>query len=48
MPRGEKVSFTAYERLYYVTNVEDSTYQYLNIYVSQGATEQTLCKFAVK
>ena len=41
MPRGEKVSFTAYERLYYVTNVEDSNYQYLNIYVPQDATEQT-------
>lgn len=41
MPRGETVSYTAYERLYYVTNVEDSTYQYLNIYVPQGATEQT-------
>ena len=38
---GSKVSYTAYERLYYVTNVEDSTYQYLNIYVPDGATQQT-------
>ena len=40
MPNGEKVSFTAYEKLYYVTNVEDSTYQYLNVYIPQGATQQ--------
>ena len=41
MPNGEKVSFTAYEKLYYVTNVEDSTYQYLNVYIPQGATQQS-------
>lgn len=41
MPNGEKVSFTAYEKLYYVTNVEDSTYQYLNVYIPQGATHQS-------
>ena len=41
MPDGDTVSYTAYERLYYVTNVEDSAYQYLNIYVPQGADEQT-------
>ncbi|MBQ7697409.1 MAG: carboxylesterase family protein [Paludibacteraceae bacterium] len=41
MPDGTTVSYTAYERLYYVTNVEDSAYQYLNIYVPQGADEQT-------
>ena len=27
---GTEVSYTAYERLFYVTNVEDSTYQFLN------------------
>ena len=38
---GTKVSYTAYERLFYVTNVEDSTYQFLNAYVPDGATQQT-------
>ena len=38
---GTKVSYMAYERLFYVTNVEDSTYQYLNVYVPDGATQQT-------
>lgn len=38
---GTRVNYTAYERLYYVTNVEDSTYQYLNVYVPDGATQQT-------
>lgn len=38
---GTSVSFTAYERLFYVTNVEDSTYQFLNVYVPEGATHQT-------
>ena len=38
---GTTVNFTAYERLFYVTNVEDSTYQYLNVYVPDGATQQT-------
>ncbi len=33
MPNGEKVSYKAYEGIYYVRNVEDSTYQTLNIYV---------------
>ena len=32
MVDGSEVKYTAYERLYYVTNVEDSVYQYLNIY----------------
>ena len=35
MPSGEKVSYTAYEGNYYVTNVEDSVYQTLNIYVPE-------------
>ena len=38
---GTEVNYTAYERLFYVTNVEDSTYQFLNIYVPDGATQQT-------
>lgn len=38
---GCEVNYTAYERLYYVTNVEDSAYQYLNVYVPDGATQQT-------
>lgn len=38
---GSTVRYTAYEHLYYVTNVEDSTYQYLNVYVPEGATQQT-------
>ena len=38
---GTKISYTAYEGLFYVTNVEDSAYQYLNVYVPDGATQQT-------
>ena len=41
MPQGDIVRYTAYEKLYYVTNVEDSTYQYLNVYVPEGATQKT-------
>ena len=41
MPRGETVSYTAYEGLYYVTDVEDSTYQFMNVYVPDGADGQT-------
>ncbi|MCR5362011.1 MAG: hypothetical protein K6E73_08380 [Bacteroidales bacterium] len=32
---GTEVSYTAYERLFYVTNVEDSAYQFLNVYKVQ-------------
>ena len=39
--RGKTISFTAYEGLCYVTNVEDSTYQTLNVYVPEGATQLT-------
>ncbi len=35
MPDGRSVDYIAYEHIYYVTNVEDSTYQYLNYYVPQ-------------
>ena len=38
---GTEVCYTAYERLFYVTNVEDSAYQFLNVYVPDGATQQT-------
>lgn len=41
MPDGHEMVFTGYERLYFVTNVEDSTYQYLNVYVPEGATQAT-------
>lgn len=33
MPAGNKVKFKAYENIFYVTNIEDSAYQNLNIYV---------------
>lgn len=35
MPDGERVEYKAYEGIFYVTNVEDSTYQTLNIYVPE-------------
>ncbi len=35
MPDGENVAFKAYEGIFYVKNVEDSTYQTLNIYVPE-------------
>ena len=41
MPNGGKVHYTAYEHLYFVENIEDSTYQYMNIYIPDGATQQT-------
>ena len=41
MPDGKVVKYTAYERLFYVRNVEDSAYQYMNIYVPEGATKQS-------
>ena len=41
MPDGQVVKYTAYERLFYVRNVEDSAYQYMNIYVPEGATKQS-------
>ena len=30
MPNGECIAYDAYEDIYFVTNVEDSTYQTLN------------------
>jgi len=41
MPQGDVVKYTAYTNLYYVENVEDSTYQYLNVFIPEGATQQT-------
>lgn len=41
MPTGQTVHYTAYTKLYYVTNVEDTTYQYMNVYVPDGATQQS-------
>lgn len=41
MPQGDVVEYTAYERLYYVKYVEDTTFQYLNVYVPKGATAKS-------
>ena len=41
MPRGEVVNYTAYTGLFYVTNVEDSVYQRMNVFVPDGADEST-------
>lgn len=41
MTDGKVVNYTAYTKLYFVTNVEDSTYQYMNIFVPEGATQQS-------
>ena len=38
---GSEVNYTSYEKLYYVTNVEDATYQYMNVFVPDGANQQT-------
>ena len=38
---GTTINYTAYEQLYYVTNIEDAAYQYLNVYVPDGATRQS-------
>lgn len=35
MPDGSSVSYKAYEGIYYVTNIEDSAHQTLNIYVPE-------------
>ena len=37
MPDGTVVRYTAYTHLYYVVNVEDTAYQYLNFFVPEGA-----------
>ncbi len=35
LPDGTTVNYRAYENIYYVANVKDSTYQYLNLYVPE-------------
>ena len=41
LPTGKRVNYTAYTKLYYVTHVEDSAYQYMNVFVPDGATQST-------
>lgn len=41
LPSGKVVNYTAYTDLFYVTNVEDSTYQRINVFVPEGATQQS-------
>lgn len=41
MPDGQTVKYTAYTGIRYVKNVEDTTYQTLNFFVPEGATQQT-------
>lgn len=41
MPDGQVVRYTAYERLYYVRNISDTAYQYMNVFVPEGATKHT-------
>lgn len=41
MSTGQTVRYMAYTKLWYVTNVEDTTYQYMNVYVPDGATQQS-------
>lgn len=37
LSNGTRLKYRAYEHIYYVKNVEDSAYQYLNLYVPQSA-----------
>ena len=41
MPDGQEVNYTAYEGMFFVTNIEDSAYQTINVYVPEGATQKT-------
>lgn len=41
MPGGTTVRYTAYTGIRYVTNVEDETYQTLNFFVPEGATQKS-------
>ncbi len=41
MTDGKVVNYTAYTKLYFVTHVEDSTYQYMTVFVPEGATQQS-------
>jgi hypothetical protein len=38
---GGSVKYRAYEKIYYAANVEDSAYQYLNVYVPESAWENS-------
>lgn len=38
LPNGESIRYRAYEQLYYVTNIEDKAFQFLNIYIPESAT----------
>lgn len=40
-PRGDEIHYKAYTQLYYVEHVEDSAYQFLNVFVPEGATQHT-------
>ncbi|MGM9759795.1 MAG: subtype B tannase [Parabacteroides sp.] len=40
-PNGKTLRFRAYERMYYVSHIEDSTYQCMNLYVPETAYEQS-------
>ncbi|MCI8997962.1 MAG: alpha/beta hydrolase [Muribaculaceae bacterium] len=41
MPDGSRVAYKAYEGIFYVTNVEDSIYQTLNIYVPEKMSTES-------
>ncbi len=41
MHDGAQVQYTAYEGMFFVTNIEDSVYQTINIYVPDGANQRT-------
>ncbi len=46
---GNTISYKAYEKLYYVGNVEDSAYQFMNIYVPDNVVANApiiLCTFS--
>ena len=38
---GKRVNYRAYEGIFYVTNVADSAYQYLNVYIPESAYAPT-------
>lgn len=40
-PDNKTITYRAYETIYYVANIADSTYQYLNVYIPQSATAKT-------
>ncbi|MBR3286232.1 MAG: alpha/beta hydrolase fold domain-containing protein [Bacteroidales bacterium] len=40
-PDGRTVPYTAYENIFYITEVEDSTYQTINIFIPDGADGNT-------